>query len=126
MTGENKEILRVWHERTNDGRRTGKTIAIIWEGDRRFVGVNHFPSSVQFSKYMGWTIAVGRARVAQVGYRDRKWPTMFEFSAQAMEKSYKDKTRSEQKIQHFLNTIPEHLYKDERQSNAEALRPEFA
>jgi hypothetical protein len=128
MMTENKEVLRVWHERTNDGRRTGKTVAMIWDGDHRYVGVNHFPDIRLFTKYMGWMIAVGRARTVAQGIRERKWPVMFEFSAKAMEKPFTEKTISEKKIQRFLNTIPQHLYKEERQDqeHAQAIRSEFA
>lgn len=54
---------RIWHERDFDGQFTGRTIAVIWDGDLRYVGISHCSRQDQFSRKRGRQIAIGRARV---------------------------------------------------------------
>ena len=51
----------VWYEKEADVR-TGRTIAVIWDGDWRYVGISECGKRDQFKKKMGRIIALGRAR----------------------------------------------------------------
>lgn len=52
---------RIWHERREDGAYTGRTYAVIWDGDKRHVGIAQCAEDDQFSRKRGRQIAVGRA-----------------------------------------------------------------
>lgn len=127
MTKTKERQLRVWHDRTNDGVRTGRTIAVCWDGDKRYVGVAVLPVK-GWHKSLGYEIAVGRAQVALGGIRPERWPEMFSFSVQTNGQAKAVTTGGNGKLSGFLRTIPAHLFIDERETDEQAptLRSQFA
>ena len=67
---------KVWFEKDKEGKRTGKTIAVLFDGDQRFIGISHCSKKDQFSKKIGKTIAIGRAQHVQKN-QDKESPDMF-------------------------------------------------
>jgi len=62
----------VWHEKL-DNIYTGRTFAVIQDGDMRYIGISvcSFRGD-QFSRKMGYQIATGRARHMMLEYLGQK------------------------------------------------------
>lgn len=121
MTSTDKEVLRVWHERNHCGKRTGRTIAVLWRGEQRFVGVAACGKKDQFSKATGWKIAVSRARGA-IGLKDpfAYYPKLFSCAIETF--------KGNVAVALEFPGLPKHLYLEERQDadHAQAIRSESA
>lgn len=112
--------FRLWHDRKyKKNRRKGRTIAVIWDGDERYVGVAECGKFDQFVKARGFHMAVDRAEALRDCGRPERFPYLWHF--------HMEETLSHEKAE-FLKSIPTHLYKEERQANenAQADRPQFA
>src|SRR4030042_1231034 len=53
--------LKIWFEKY-ENVRTGKTIAVIWDGNIRYVGLSSCHERDQFCKKIGKIIAINRAK----------------------------------------------------------------
>ena len=75
----NTENLRLWYEKDEQGQRTGKTIAVIREGNIAFVGISKCNNDCdQFNKKIGRTIAIGRAKHIKDVVNNKKKPRVAE------------------------------------------------
>jgi len=57
---------KVWYEKVN-GIRTGRTIAVLFEKNKRHVGFSYCSEQDQFCKKIGRRIALGRAKSVMYG-----------------------------------------------------------
>jgi hypothetical protein len=116
--------FRIWHDRKfKDGQYkdgcNGRTIAIIWDGDERYVGVAECSVRDQFVKDRGFNIALDRAEALREGIRGERFPFIWSF--------HMEETLPHEKAE-FIKALPSHLFKEERQDDEhrEAVRSEFA
>lgn len=67
--------VKVWYEK-RDEKRTGRTIAVLWDGEERFVGISECSKNDHFQKKRGRLIAIKRAerfyKVIKLGAKRRE------------------------------------------------------
>ena len=135
----------VWHERDERGDLTGRTLAVIWLNDERFVGISKCRLDLDmFSKKKGYFIATEKAKATleeSLGRREKRnsrWraePLRFRFNisesldwdkfTKYVEKKteftdYKDKKR---KVTIFkekrARSLPEWMYREKKEKKDE-------
>lgn len=108
-----EETIRIWHERDSNGNHTGRTIAIIWKGDHRFVGVSECSEKDQFCKATGRYLALSRARGAMGTITPwDHFPQLFS--------CHKNEFRFNVSILGEFGDLPPHLYEDTRTEQQKA------
>ncbi len=50
-----------WHEKNEDGTKTGRTITVIWNGVKRFAGISQCSSKDHFNRKIGHVMSTARA-----------------------------------------------------------------
>src|SRR5271157_442303 len=97
--------VRLWYQRkiasnSIETEFSGVTVAVIWDGNDRYMGVSECSDNDQFSRKKGRTIAIGRAQHIR-NPRGRKVDSRFmkKFTVDAPPEDVTD-------------VIPEHMYKD--------------
>lgn len=73
-------VTKIWYERDRFERYTGRTFAIMWNGDMRHVGVSVCNESDQFNRKRGRQIAIGRARAEFDGRKKVEGTFYYRFS----------------------------------------------
>ena len=58
---ENFDKIRTYHEKDENDNRTGRSITVLWEGLKRYVGISRCSSKDNFSKKVGRSISLERA-----------------------------------------------------------------
>lgn len=61
METKEKQKIRIWHARDVENKLFG-TFAVIWDGEKRYLGIALCSEKDQFSRKKGRLIAMGRAR----------------------------------------------------------------
>ena len=107
--------VRIWHEKeytlNKQGHRVRRSVAVLWKGDARYVGISACSDKDNFDRKRGREIAVGRAQKlsetpAVDVHSKSQFPFKFSFNVGEIGDSLLPPYRD------FLNTIPVHLYKD--------------
>ena len=57
-----QEKVVYWFEKDQVGKRTGRTICVIWDQDNRYVGIARCSKRDQFCEKLGRVISYGRAK----------------------------------------------------------------
>ncbi len=113
VTEDMNKIVRVWHDRDftgNKGRRRGRTVTCIWDGNLRHVGIAECSKKDQFEKKMGREISMGRAvsTSSNISCAVSEWAFTFDVEMP--------------KLPHYvqLAKLPDHLYLDRREKDKES------